>query len=110
MAGNLFAAIPEDSGAEIFEQLATGDDVSIERIVSRGHSSPADFWYEQTRAEWVLLMQGSAILGFEDGEELRLQAGDYVNIEAGRRHRVAWTDPDQETLWLAVHYKSPAPL
>jgi cupin 2 domain-containing protein len=33
-----------------------------------------------------------------------LNAGSYVDIAPHRRHRVEWTDPDQPTIWLAVHY------
>jgi cupin 2 domain-containing protein len=29
--------------------------------------------------------------------------GDWLEIPARCRHRVAWTDPNQETVWLAVH-------
>ena len=29
--------------------------------------------------------------------------GDWVWLPARCRHRVAWTDPDAPTVWLAVH-------
>ena len=32
--------------------------------------------------------------------------GDWVILPAHCRHRVAWTDPVRETLWLAVHLPS----
>ncbi|MFP8878842.1 MAG: phosphoribosylaminoimidazole carboxylase, partial [Myxococcota bacterium] len=35
----------------------------------------------------------------------RLGPGDHLNIPAHTRHRVAWTDPDQATIWLAIFYK-----
>ena len=38
------------------------------------------------------------------GATMRMGPGDYVHIPAHRRHRVAWTDPAQATVWLAVHY------
>ena len=76
----------------------------IERIVSHGHASPADFWYDQEEAEWVLLVQGSALLAFADGRETALEAGDYVHIPAHCRHRVVQTDPNMPTVWLAVFY------
>ena len=34
--------------------------IRIERIVSRGHTSPPDFWYDQPQAEWVIVLAGSA--------------------------------------------------
>jgi cupin 2 domain-containing protein len=54
----------------------------------------------------VLLASGSAELLFE-GERAprRLEAGDYIHIPAHARHRVAWTDAEQPTIWLAVHYR-----
>jgi len=33
-----------------------------------------------------------------------LRPGDWVAIPAHARHRVAWTDPDQPTVWLALHH------
>jgi cupin 2 domain-containing protein len=44
------------------------------------------------------------LLEFVDGEgTLSLEPGDYLHIAAGRRHRVAWTDPGGPTVWLAIH-------
>jgi cupin 2 domain-containing protein len=37
-----------------------------------------------------------------------LSSGDHLLIAAGVRHKVAWTDPDQPTVWLAVHLAKPA--
>lgn len=31
---------------------------------------------------------------------------DYVDIPGHRKHRVAWTPPDEPTIWLAVYYGS----
>lgn len=101
---NLFAHIPRDLPEELCETLARSDAVRIERIVSRGHASPEDFWYDQEQDEWVLLVQGAARLAFTDGDEVRLGSGDWLLIPAHRKHRVAWTDPEAETVWLAVHY------
>jgi cupin 2 domain-containing protein len=101
---NLFARIPDDLPAELFETLVEGDAVRIERIVSRGHVTPAGQWYDQERHEWVLLLRGAARLAFADGREVALAPGDWLVIPARYRHRVAWTDPQQDTVWLAVHY------
>jgi cupin 2 domain-containing protein len=49
---------------------------------------------------------GSAVLCFEDqSENITLTPGNYINIEKHRRHRVEWTDLEQETIWLAIHYQ-----
>ena len=54
----------------------------------------------------MLVLSGSAGLLFEGEDEPRvLRRGDYVFIPARARHRVAWTDPKQPTIWLAVHYR-----
>ena len=102
---NLFADIPAELPAELFDTLFESPAVQIERIVSKGHVSPATGWYEQDRNEWVVLLQGAARLIFDDDREVEMFPGDWLQIPARQKHRVAWTDPDQETLWLAVHYR-----
>ncbi len=90
---------------ELVEVLAAGRETRIERIVSRGHSSPPGFWYDQERTEFVFLVEGEAQILFSGDERpTRLRAGDWLVIPPHRRHRVEWTDPDRETVWLAVHY------
>jgi cupin 2 domain-containing protein len=102
---NIWAAIPKHIPAELIEVLAGSPTVKIERIVSRGHCSPAGFWYDQDHNEWVLLLQGQARLSFEgEPATVELTAGDYLTIPSHVRHRVAWTAEDTETIWLAVHY------
>jgi cupin 2 domain-containing protein len=104
--GNLFADVPQKLGEEEFVELFADDAIRIERIVSTGHASPADAWYDQDRAEWVLLLAGSAGLLFEgDTEPIVLKPGSYLHIGAHQRHRVAWTDPNVPTVWLAVHHR-----
>ncbi|NNK31958.1 MAG: cupin domain-containing protein [Xanthomonadales bacterium] len=101
---NLFRDLARDSAGEQFDALVDSGDVLIERIVSLGHTGPEDGWYDQERSEWVLLLRGAARLVFEDGREIALEPGDWLDIPARCRHRVAWTDPDVPTVWLAVHY------
>ena len=102
---NIFEAIPEQLTDELLEPLVESGCVRIERIVSRGHASPAAGWYDQQYSEWVLVLRGEAVLEFENGTSVTLRQGDYVNIPAHSRHRVEWTAPDLETVWLAVHYQ-----
>jgi cupin 2 domain-containing protein len=102
---NLFQDIPGTLPEELLQTLAGSAQVRIERIVSRGHSSPEDFWYDQPQHEFVLLVQGQAELEFQEpAERLRLIAGDWLVISARRRHRVVRTDMHQDTVWLAVFY------
>lgn len=104
-AGNLLRGLPAGPlAAERFEALLARGGVRVERIVSTGQSSPPGFWYDQPEAEWVLLLQGSACLLFDDEPAPRaLGPGDWVFIEAGRRHRVEHTSTDPPAVWLAVH-------
>jgi cupin 2 domain-containing protein len=102
--GNLRSAIPHVLPDELFTTLAAGSSLRVERIVSRGHASEANVWYDQDESEFVLVVAGRARLEIEGEGELDLRAGDYVVLPAHKRHRVAWTSPDEDTIWLAVHY------
>jgi len=102
---NIYNDIPGELPEELVELLAGGKDVKIERILSRGHCSSGDFWYDQEQSEFVLLLKGCASIRFEDAEKcVALGPGDYLNIESHRRHRVESTASDGETVWLAVFY------
>ncbi len=104
MKANLFANLPKQLPEEWFDTLVEGDNVTVERIVSRGHTSPASGWYDQSRHEWVVVLKGRGVVAFENGKEVTLGPGDHLTIPAHCRHRVAWTAPDEDTVWLAVHY------
>ncbi len=102
---NLFAGLPACAEAELVATLASTPQLRIERIVSFGQASPEGFWYDQDRAEWVMLVSGSARLRFADESTAReFVAGDFVHIPAHARHRVEATDPHAPTVWLAVHF------
>ncbi len=92
---------------EVVEKLLFGGSFRLERIVSHGQSTPEGQWYDQDEAEWVVLLSGAARIRFEEEKAPReLQPGDYVHIPAHCRHRVQWTSPDEETVWLALHFTS----
>lgn len=101
---NLFDPLPDASAGEIFEDLIQHPVVRIERIVSKGQTSPEHGWYDQDEQEWVVVLKGRAELTFESGEIVKLGAGDHINIPAHSKHKVSWTDPETETVWLAVFY------
>jgi cupin 2 domain-containing protein len=105
MTANLFNDLPSNLPDELFTILLEADDLRIERIVSHGHASATDFWYDQPQHEWVVVLKGSARLRFED-ETLEMKPGDFVNIPAHKKHRVEWTTTDEPTIWLAVHYNA----
>ncbi len=102
---NFFADLPSPSGHEDILTLVQTDRLRVERIVSNGQRSPDDFWYDQEKEEWVILLQGTASLRFEDGSVSRLKAGDYVLIGRRAKHRVEETSSD--AVWLALHYDHP---
>lgn len=104
MTENIFANLPTTLPEELTNVLQEGTGVRIERIVSTGHRSPDGFWYDQPENEWVLVLQGAARLAFED-RVVEMLPGDYLNIPANRKHRVAWTSPTEPTVWLAVFYR-----
>ncbi|HMB71112.1 MAG TPA: cupin domain-containing protein [bacterium] len=106
---NLFEGIPELTDEEFAEELARGDGVRVERIVSRGHRSPEGFWYDQDEDEWVVLLRGSAELEFADGRRLEMRPGHHVWIPAHERHRVARTDGDGDTVWVCVYARPGRP-
>lgn len=91
--------------AEEFCTLLTRDRLRIERIVSHGHASAADFWYDQAEGEWVMVLSGWGEVEFADGRLFRLAAGETLDIPAHTRHRVRATSPDEATVWLAVFYR-----
>lgn len=104
-AGNLFAALPAILRTEQVDVLTDAAGVRIERIISRGHVTPPGEWYDGERDEWVALLAGAARLRFEGEAAPRaLAPGDWLHIPAHARHRVEWTDPEQATVWLAVHF------
>ncbi len=100
---NLFMNLPEVMTDELVERIAGSEGVRIERIVSYGHSSKEEFWYDQDGDEFVLLLSGWATLEFE-GHLKSLKPGDYLTISAHQKHRVKWTSSKEPTIWLAVHY------
>jgi cupin 2 domain-containing protein len=101
---NIFSAIPDTLSEELFTSLLKRDSVHIERIVSKGHRTQPEQWYDQAWDEWVMVLEGQAVLLYEqDLQKLAMTVGDYVLIPAHTKHRVEWTTPDSHTVWLAIH-------
>jgi len=104
-AANLFANISTALKQEVVEELLRGKEFRMERIVSRGHCSEKEFWYDQEEDELVFLLSGEARLQFEhDNSLLSLKPGDYVHIPAHQRHRVDWTSTSEDSIWLALFF------
>ncbi len=100
---SLFADIPRQLPEELCQTLFENPTVRIERILSKGHYSAENTWYDQEQTEWVILLQGQARLSFMDGEPVELNPGDYLLLPAHCKHRVDWTSADQVSIWLAIH-------
>lgn len=94
--------IREHNSEEYFEPLLTGaHGLLVERIVSYGHSTPDGTWYDQDKDEWVVILEGEAVLAYEDGTTRALRKGDHVFLPRHLKHRVAYTS--SPCIWLAVH-------
>jgi cupin 2 domain-containing protein len=106
IVNNILAGIRHTSGTtdEQTDTLLQHPAFELQRIVSSGNTTPAGQWYDQDRDEWVLVVRGRATLTFDNDSALLLNPGDHVHIPAHCRHRVEWTDPQCETVWLALHY------
>lgn len=89
-------------GFETFDTLHSSNGLTIKRIVSNRLIDGE--WYDQREDEWVILVNGSAILEFKDNTLLKMEAGDYLLLEAHISHRVKETSED--ALWLAIHETS----
>ncbi|MFZ9281433.1 MAG: Nif11 domain/cupin domain-containing protein [Prochlorococcaceae cyanobacterium] len=104
-AGNVLTGELPPRGEERISVLLETQQLRLERIHSHAAASPEGFWYEQREHEWVLLLQGSALVQL-DGEPAprSLSRGDQLLIPAGQKHRVVATDPDPGTIWLALFW------
>ena len=101
---NIFQNIPTNLDEELFTNILDHKGLKFQRIVSDAHITPKDEWYDQEDNEWLILIQGAAIISFEDEEDITLKVGDYLNLPSHKRHRVSWTSEDEKTIWLVAHY------
>ena len=85
-------------GSEFFKTILSHKNVTIELI--RSNSVKNGVLYNQKHDEWVVVLEGDAILEVE-GIRHSLHKGDSLFIKADTPHSVISTD--EETLWLAVH-------
>ena len=86
---------------ELTTILAENGNVRIVRIVSTGQVSD---WYDQYETEFVVLLEGNAILEYENGKSVFLSKGDTVLIKPHERHRVNYTSSDPPCVWLCAFY------
>ncbi len=95
---NFFDDIKIPKTGEIFEKLYENRDILIEKIISS--SKQTGKLYRQNYDEWVILVEGEALLQINQ-KEVILKKGDFLLIEKDTPHRVLETA--NGTLWLCVH-------
>ena len=86
---------------ELTTVLTENNNVRIERIVSTGQVSG---WYDQAETEFVALLDGNAVIEFENGKETVLTKGDTLLIKPHERHKVSFTSSEPPYVWLCVYY------
>ena len=86
---------------ELTTVLAESRNVRIERIISTGQTSG---WYDQEQTEFVVLLEGNAVIEFEDNKSVALSKGDTLLIKPHERHRVSFTSSEPPCVWLCVFY------
>lgn len=101
-AKNLLELPPGLPPEEWLETLLERKGIRVERIISTGQSSPVGFWYDQTEDEWLVLLSGTAVLQWENGDRTELVTGDSLLIPAGKKHRVDSTSTEPACVWLAI--------
>ena len=86
---------------ELTTILAESKNVRIQRIISTGQVSG---WYDQTETEFVVLLEGSAVIEFEDDKCVTMKSGDTLLINPHERHRVSFTSTEPPCVWLCIFY------
>ena len=107
--------IPQPDGTIRFYFEFAGREGGIERAesydvilsIANWEVTPEGEWYDQDWDEWVVVLEGEARLGYEDGHETTLGRGESLFLPRGLRHRVTYTS--SPCLWLAVHADSLRP-
>ncbi|MDY7006608.1 MAG: cupin domain-containing protein [Cyanobacteriota bacterium] len=85
---------------EILKNLLSHKNVKINKIISPPNFVSEEFIQDED--EWVTLLQGSAI--FQVNQKIiKLVKDSYIFIPAKTPHKIISTDPNIETIWLAIH-------
>jgi cupin 2 domain-containing protein len=89
---------------ELSEMLVDSNQIFIKRIISTGQVTAPGEWYDQEQHEWLIVLQGSGELSYEDGSRIKLTKGDYLLIPAHQKHRVEYTSTEPPCIWLTVFF------
>ena len=86
---------------EVTTILTENENIRIERIISTGQVSD---WYDQDETEFIILLEGNAVIEFENNKTVTMSKGDTVSIKPHERHRVSYTSSDPPCVWLCMFY------
>ena len=98
---NIFEMPEFPLSEELTTVLAEDKNIRIERIISTGQVSD---WYDQDETEFVILIEGNAVIEFENKKTVTLSKGDTLLINPHERHRVSFTTSEPPCVWLCVFY------
>ena len=85
--------VAEASGGNMRAQVMTA---------SQGLSRPTGWHYHECDGQFIYIMKGWVDLEFEDGQSIRLQAGESLYIPGGLRHNEIATSDTLEILEVSV--------
>ena len=86
---------------ELTTVLVESNNLRVERIVSTGQVSD---WYDQDETEFVVLLEGDAIIEYDNGGTVAMSKGDTLLLLSHVRHRVSYTSENPPCVWLCVFY------
>ena len=86
---------------ELTTVLAENSDVRIERILSTGQVSD---WFDQAETEFVVLLEGNAVIEYENDKTVTMAKGDALMIKPHERHRVSFTSTEPPCIWLCIFW------
>lgn len=98
---NLFDISKLPLKEEVTTILAKNKNVRIEQIISTGQVSD---WFDQDKTEFLVLLDGTAELEYENGKSVTLIKGDTLLINPHQKHRVVYTSNDPPCNWLCVFF------
>ena len=84
---------------ELTTVLFESENVRVERIISTGQSSG---WYDQEETEFVVLLEGNAVIEYENGKSIAMSKGDTLKIKPHERHKVSYTSSEPPCIWLCM--------
>ena len=88
---NLLADLPANLPNELFETLVSSKSIRIQRIISHGHASPPDFWYDLAD-EYGLLFQNEWLYWQHHGwdDQIRKEYTDWVWADGSHPSIAIW--------------------